>query len=55
MLALRDQDPRAYDRLGRWVLAAAVLVGWGIGAAVATATARKPAFASAPTTRATCW
>ncbi|MCZ2849297.1 hypothetical protein [Modestobacter sp. VKM Ac-2978] len=33
-IALRDQDPRAYDRLGRWVLAAAVLVGWGIGAAV---------------------
>ncbi|MCZ2820909.1 hypothetical protein O2V63_11265 [Modestobacter sp. VKM Ac-2977] len=33
-IALRDQDPRTYDRLGRWVLAAAVLVGWGIGAAV---------------------
>ncbi|MCZ2805025.1 hypothetical protein O2W18_07935 [Modestobacter sp. VKM Ac-2983] len=33
-IALRDQDPRAYDRLGRWVLAAAVLAGWGIGATV---------------------
>ncbi|MCZ2839777.1 hypothetical protein [Modestobacter sp. VKM Ac-2985] len=33
-IALRDQDPRAYDRLGRWVLAAAVLVGWGLGATV---------------------
>ncbi|WP_249522893.1 hypothetical protein [Modestobacter marinus] len=33
-IALRDQDPRAYDRLGRWVLAAAVLVGWGLGIAV---------------------
>ncbi|MCZ2818540.1 hypothetical protein [Modestobacter sp. VKM Ac-2984] len=33
-VALRDQDPRAYDRVGRWVLAAAVLVGWGIGATV---------------------
>ena len=32
-IALRDQDPRVYDRLGRWVLAAAVLVGWGIGVA----------------------
>ena len=30
-IALRDQDPRVYDRLGRWVLAAAVLAGWGIG------------------------
>ena len=33
-IALRDQDPRAYDRLLRWVLAAGVLAGWGIGAAV---------------------
>lgn len=33
-IALRAQDPGVYDRLGRWVLAAAVLVGWGIGAAV---------------------
>ncbi|MGY1712539.1 hypothetical protein ACI8AC_23810 [Geodermatophilus sp. SYSU D00758] len=33
-IALRDQDPRVYDRLGRWVLAAATLAGWGIGAAI---------------------
>ncbi|TYP90670.1 hypothetical protein [Blastococcus xanthinilyticus] len=33
-IALRDQDPRGYDRLVRWVLGAAVLAGWAIGAAV---------------------
>ncbi|MDT0277934.1 hypothetical protein [Blastococcus goldschmidtiae] len=33
-VALRDQDPRVYDRFGRWILAAAVLAGWGFGAAV---------------------
>ncbi|OMQ16525.1 hypothetical protein A7K94_0201830 [Modestobacter sp. VKM Ac-2676] len=33
-ISLRDQDPRAYDRLVRWVLAGAVLVGWGIGVTV---------------------
>jgi hypothetical protein len=31
---LRDQDPRVYDRWGRWVLAVAVLAGWGAGAVV---------------------
>jgi zinc transporter ZupT len=29
---LRAHHPIAYRRVGRWVLAAAVLVGWGIGA-----------------------
>lgn len=33
-IALRNQDPRVYDRLGRWILAAAVLAGWGIGVAI---------------------
>lgn len=33
-VALRDQDPRAYDRVARWVLAAAVLAGWCLGVAV---------------------
>jgi hypothetical protein len=29
--ALHEDHPIVYARLGRWVLAAAVLVGWGIG------------------------
>jgi hypothetical protein len=29
--ALREHHKETYDRLGRWMLAAAVLVGWGIG------------------------
>ena len=29
--ALREDHKELYDRTGRWVLAAAVLVGWGIG------------------------
>ncbi|MQA31971.1 hypothetical protein [Modestobacter roseus] len=33
-ISLRDEDPRAYDRWVRWALAAAVLVGWGVGLAV---------------------
>ncbi|GAB3346602.1 hypothetical protein [Modestobacter lapidis] len=33
-IALRDQDPYSYDRLGRWILAAGVLAGWGLGAAI---------------------
>jgi len=32
--ALQQQHQRAYERLGRWVLAAAVLVGWGFGALI---------------------
>jgi zinc transporter ZupT len=28
---LREHHKTAYDRIGRWVLVAAVLVGWGIG------------------------
>jgi hypothetical protein len=28
---LREHHNRMYDRVGRWILAAAVLVGWGIG------------------------
>ena len=29
--ALREDHKGVYERIGRWVLAAAVLVGWGIG------------------------
>ncbi len=32
--ALHAQHQDAYDRVGRWVLAAAVLVGWALGAAL---------------------
>lgn len=33
-VALREQDPPAYDRWARWLLATAVLVGWAGGRAV---------------------
>ena len=33
-LSLRRQDPHSYDRVVRWLLAAAVLVGWATGAAL---------------------
>lgn len=29
--ALGEEHGRAYDRVGRWVLAASVLAGWGVG------------------------
>jgi zinc transporter ZupT len=29
--SLRDHHPEDYDRVGRWILAGAVLVGWGLG------------------------
>ena len=29
--ALREEHGRAYDRTGRWVLAASVLMGWAVG------------------------
>lgn len=29
---LRATHPKDYDRYGRWLLAAAILIGWGIGA-----------------------
>lgn len=32
---LREHHPTAYHRIGRWLLAAAVLLGWGIGALTA--------------------
>lgn len=28
---LRDRDRKTYDPIGRWVLAAAAVVGWGSG------------------------
>lgn len=31
---LRQDHKGAYDRIGRWVLSAAVLIGWGIGRAI---------------------
>lgn len=31
---LREHHQHRYDRLGRWMLSAAVLIGWGIGQAV---------------------
>lgn len=33
-VALREQDPSAYDRWARWLLAAAILAGWASGLAV---------------------
>lgn len=33
-LSLRRQDPQAYDRVVRWLLAAGVLVGWATGVAL---------------------
>lgn len=32
--AFRSQHRHLYDRIGRWVMAASVLVGWGVGTAV---------------------
>lgn len=28
---LREDHKRTYDRIGRWILAAAIFVGWGVG------------------------
>jgi hypothetical protein len=33
--ALREEHGRAYDRTGRWVLAASVLMGWAVGTTTA--------------------
>lgn len=30
-LSLRERHPQTYDRFGRWIMAGAVVLGWGVG------------------------
>ena len=34
-LGMREHHKRNYDRLGRWILAAAIMAGWAVGQAIA--------------------